>query len=59
MKRVTDERLKIELLKNIRIVFIFQTLGILAVLIYTEFQEERMRHSSRPFFLYLPGPALL
>ncbi|GGL46368.1 hypothetical protein [Sporolactobacillus putidus] len=35
MKRVTDERLKIDMLKNIRIVFIFQTLGILAILIYT------------------------
>ncbi|WP_100488190.1 branched-chain amino acid ABC transporter substrate-binding protein [Sporolactobacillus pectinivorans] len=35
MKKIKDERLILITLKNVRIAFIFQTLSILAILIYT------------------------
>ncbi|WP_332237340.1 branched-chain amino acid ABC transporter substrate-binding protein [Sporolactobacillus sp. KGMB 08714] len=59
MKRVTDERLKIELLKNIRIVFIFQTLGILAVLIYTGISRGADAAFQSPLFLVFTGTGVI
>lgn len=37
MKKIKDERLILITLKNIRMAYVIQTLGILAILIYTGF----------------------
>ncbi|MCR8848007.1 hypothetical protein NQ095_06270 [Rossellomorea sp. SC111] len=34
MKKITDERLKLQNLKNIRVLFLFQNAGILGILVY-------------------------
>ncbi|WP_269139891.1 hypothetical protein [Rossellomorea arthrocnemi] len=34
MKKITDERLKLQNLKNIRVLFLFQSAGIIGILAY-------------------------
>lgn len=51
--RIKDERLKIRLLKNIRIAFIFQTVGIVTILAVTMIQEGTDAAFSSPLFLVL------
>jgi len=39
MKRIRDERLLLQNLKNIRVAFIVQTLGVVAILVYQAVTE--------------------
>ena len=39
MKKIKDERLILQTLKNIRIAFLFQSLGIIGILGYIGFTE--------------------
>ncbi|MET1249955.1 branched-chain amino acid ABC transporter substrate-binding protein [Sporolactobacillus sp. STCC-11] len=53
MKRITDERLILVNLKNFRIAYVCQTVGILAVLIYIAFTRGSRIAIESPFFLVL------
>ncbi|MCO7126439.1 branched-chain amino acid ABC transporter substrate-binding protein [Sporolactobacillus shoreicorticis] len=53
MKRITDERLILVNLKNFRIAYIFQTVGMLAVLIYIAFTSGSREAIESPFFLVM------
>ena len=51
MKRMTDERLLIKNLKNVRVAFLVQTFGILAVLTYVAITEGVSEAIGNPFFV--------
>ena len=50
MKKITDERLLIKNLKNIRMAFLVQTFGIFAVLTYVAITEGASEATGNPFF---------
>lgn len=51
MKKIKDERLKMLNLKNIRIAFIVQTIGIIAILLYQMITEGVMETTDNPLWL--------
>ncbi|PFD11592.1 branched-chain amino acid ABC transporter substrate-binding protein [Bacillus cereus] len=51
MKQIKDERLILQTLKNIRIVFLFQSLGIIGVLGYIGFTEGIDQITKSPLWL--------
>lgn len=51
MKKIKDERLQIQHLKNIRIAFIVQTIGIFAILLYEMLTEGVMEATDNPLWL--------
>ncbi|WP_430786964.1 hypothetical protein VBD025_15200 [Virgibacillus flavescens] len=54
MKRIKDERLQIQSLKNIRIAFILQTLGIIVILLYEMITEGVLEATNNPlWFVFL------
>jgi hypothetical protein len=53
VKKITDERLILVNLKNIRIAFVCQTLGILATLFYTAFRSVADIAFQSPLFFVL------
>ncbi|MCA1201683.1 hypothetical protein [Priestia flexa] len=50
MRKIKDERLIVQNLKNIRVAFIIQTLGILSLLVYDGLQNGSLQ---TPFGLFL------
>ncbi|TGA95835.1 branched-chain amino acid ABC transporter substrate-binding protein [Sporolactobacillus shoreae] len=53
MKKIKDERLNLVTLKNVRIAYLFQTVGILAIVIYTQFTSGPNAGFESPLFLVL------
>jgi uncharacterized membrane protein YhaH (DUF805 family) len=53
VKKITDERLILVNLKNIRIAYVCQTIGILAVLIYMAITSGSAAATESPFFLVM------
>lgn len=53
MKRITDERLKLEMFKNIRILFVFENLGLIVILIYQSFKDGLDTLVNSPFSILL------
>ncbi|OQR53536.1 hypothetical protein [Bacillus sp. CDB3] len=53
MKKITDERLILRNLKNIRVIFIVQTIGILCILGYDCFQGGLDRMRENPLWMLL------
>jgi cytochrome c biogenesis factor len=53
VKKITDERLILVNLKNIRIAYVCQTIGILAVLIYIALTSGSRMAIESPFFLVM------
>ncbi|MFT8312077.1 MAG: branched-chain amino acid ABC transporter substrate-binding protein [Sporolactobacillus sp.] len=53
MKRITDERLILVNLKNIRIAYVCQTVGMLAILFYTAFSSGVHAAFQSPIFFVL------
>lgn len=51
MKKITDERLLIKNLKNVRVAFLVQTLGLFAVLTYVAITEGVSEAIGNPFFV--------
>ncbi|UHJ51556.1 branched-chain amino acid ABC transporter substrate-binding protein [Bacillus paranthracis] len=51
MKKIKDERLILQTLKNIRIAFLFQSLGIIGILGYIEFTEGLDQITKSPLWL--------
>jgi len=51
MKKIKDERLQMQNLKNIRIAFIVQTIGIFAILLYEAITEGVMEAADNPLWL--------
>lgn len=51
MKKIKDERLIIQNLKNIRVAFIVQTLGLVAILIYHGITEGIVEVAKHPLWL--------
>ncbi|MFN2748286.1 MULTISPECIES: hypothetical protein [Bacillus] len=51
MKMIKDERLQIQNLKNIRIAFMVQTVGILAILLYEVITKGIMEAKDNPLWL--------
>lgn len=50
MKKIKDERLVLQSLKNIRFVFIVQTLGIITILVYQGFTEGTTKMTDNPLW---------
>lgn len=60
MKKIKDERLILQNLKNIRIAFIFQSLGILAILIYDGITNGIVNVSrNNPLWLVFMGTTII
>jgi len=53
MKKIKDERLMMQNLKNIRIAFTVQTLGIVAILVYIGITEDIREVFNHPLWLVL------
>src|SRR5690554_5434261 len=53
MKRIRDERLLLQNLKNIRLAFIVQTLGLVAILVYQAVTEGIRQVVGNPLWLVL------
>ncbi|MFJ8413238.1 branched-chain amino acid ABC transporter substrate-binding protein [Bacillus paramycoides] len=51
MKKIKDERLILQTLKNIRIAFLFQSIGIIGILGYIGFTEGMDQITKSPFWL--------
>lgn len=51
MKKIKDERLILQTLKNIRIAFLFQSLGIIGILGYIGFTEGIDQITKSPLWL--------
>ncbi|ADK07006.1 TPA: branched-chain amino acid ABC transporter substrate-binding protein [Bacillus anthracis] len=51
MKKIKDERLILQTLKNVRIAFLFQSLGIIGILGYTGFTEGIDQITNSPLWL--------
>lgn len=59
LKKITDERLILKNLKNIRVAYIVQTLGILAILMYEGFNKGVSAVSASPLWLVFMGTGVL
>lgn len=59
MKRIKDERLQLIMLKNIRIAFGFQTLGIIAILVYDGIKNGFPAVSNNPLWLIFIGTGVI
>lgn len=59
MKKIKDERLQLETLKNIRIAFFAQTLGIIVVLVYYGIKNGFLDVSKKPLWLVFIGTTTL
>lgn len=53
MKRIKDERLILQNLKNIRVAFIVQTIGIIGILVYQAISEGIMAFTKNPLWMLL------
>lgn len=53
MKKITDERLIFKNLKNIRITYVIQTLGIIAILSYDIFKNGFNQMTKNPLWFVL------
>lgn len=53
MKKIKDERLKIQNLKNIRVAFLVQTIGIIAILLYDVITEGLSEATKNPLWFVL------
>ncbi|RST60318.1 hypothetical protein D5F11_007700 [Siminovitchia terrae] len=51
MKKITDERLMIKNLKNIRIAFFIQSLGVIGILLYTAIKHGISGMTSQPLWI--------
>ncbi|HHY20293.1 MAG TPA: branched-chain amino acid ABC transporter substrate-binding protein [Bacilli bacterium] len=58
-KKITDERLIVKNLKNIRVAYVFQTLGILAILIYEGINKGVSAVTTNPLWLVFIGTGVL
>ncbi len=53
MKKIKDERLILQNLKNIRVAFIVQTIGIIGILVYQAITDGIMAFTKNPLWLLL------
>src|SRR5690625_3076729 len=53
MKKIKDERLILQNLKNIRTAFIVQTIGIIGILVYQAISEGVMAFTKNPLWMLL------
>lgn len=53
MKKIKDERLILQNLKNIRIAFIVQTIGIIGILVYQAISDGMMTFTKNPLWMLL------
>lgn len=53
MKKIKDERLILQNLKNIRVAFIVQTIGIIGILVYQAISDGMMAFTKNPLWMLL------
>jgi hypothetical protein len=59
MKKIKDERLLMENLKSIRFAFLFQTIGIMGILVYSGIKNGVANLLNNPLWLLLLGTAVI
>ncbi|WP_416825301.1 branched-chain amino acid ABC transporter substrate-binding protein [Ectobacillus polymachus] len=59
MRKITDERLILKNLKNIRIAFLFQTLCIIGILIYDGLTKGFIHVTDNPLWLVFMGTGII